>query len=154
MLTYKHASETDYAEFMKLVHADAGDYLEHAMKLMHMDWQKFEHLFRTVGEVCGIYRGDQLAGFYWIEHRGDVLHIHGLILKDQFQDQGVGTEVLDMLEERFAGEVKWMELAVHDSNLRAKQLYERLGYRTVRRLEDEGFDIMQKETGRGGASGE
>jgi ribosomal protein S18 acetylase RimI-like enzyme len=132
---------------MRLIHADAGDYLEHAMKLMRMDWKKFEHLFRTVGEVRGIYDDREVAGFYWIEHREEVLHIHGLILKDKYQDQGIGTEVLEMLEARFRGDAKVLELAVHDSNARAKQLYARLGFQTVRRLEDEGFDIMQKEIG-------
>ena len=147
MLIYKQATGADYDEFMKLVRADAGKYLEHAMKLMEMDWKKFEHLFRTVGEVCGIYKEGRLAGFYWIEHRDDVLHIHGLILKDEFQDHGIGSEVLRVLEERCSRSADRMELAVHDSNPRAKQLYKRLGYRTVRRLEDEGFDIMQKEIG-------
>lgn len=145
MLTYKKASESDYTEFMELVRADAGEYLEHAMKLLRMDWKKFEHLFRTVGEVCGIYSDGELAGFYWVEHRDDVLHIHGLILKDSFQDRGIGTEVLGELEERFSGVVNTLELAVHDSNPRAKELYRRLGFRTVRRLDDEGFDVMQKE---------
>ncbi len=148
-LTYKEATEDDFSVFMDLIHADAGDYLEHAMKLMKMDWRKFEHLFRTVGEVRGIYVDGALAGFCWVEHRDDVLHIHGLILKNEYQDRGIGSEVLGMLEDRFAGVVDALELAVHDSNVRAKQLYERLGFETVRRLDDEGFDIMQKKIGAG-----
>ena len=145
MVTYRRPTEEDIAVFLRLIHADAGDYLEHAMKLMQMDWKKFEHLFRTVGEVRGIYDDEDLAGFYWIEHREAVLHIHGLILKDKYQDQGIGTEVLEMLEERFRVGAEVLELAVHDSNARAKQLYARLGFETVRRLNDEGFDIMQKK---------
>lgn len=31
-------------------------------------------------------RGEQQAGFYWIELRDDTLHLHGLILKDTFHN--------------------------------------------------------------------
>jgi ribosomal protein S18 acetylase RimI-like enzyme len=34
---------------------------------------------------------------------------------------------------------------VHDSNPRAKALYERLGFVTVRRVEELGFSVMQME---------
>jgi ribosomal protein S18 acetylase RimI-like enzyme len=96
------------------------------------------------GQVYGIYQDGQLAGFYWIEEREDTLHLHGLILKSEFQGQGIGSQVLAMLAASYRSRVKAIELGVHRSNERAIALYERTGFETARTLDDLGFLVMQK----------
>ncbi len=152
MLTYKPARAEQYDGFLQLMRNHAADYLERTMELMQMTWQQFDHLFRTVGQVYGIYEDDQLAGFYWIEERERILHLHGLVLKGQFQGKGIGTQVLKMLETEHRGSMDAIELGVHESNERARTLYGKLGYRTVKVLDNLGFCIMQKRLSDGPSS--
>lgn len=144
MLTYEPAKKDQYAEFLHLMRNHAADYLEHTLQLMQMTWQQFDHLFRTVGQVYGIYEDEKLAGFYWIEERGRILHLHGLVLKGECQGKGIGTQVCEMLEVTYRSRMDAIELGVHQSNERAKALYEKLGYETVRTLDDLGFYLMQR----------
>ncbi len=144
MLTYEPVKSEEYDEFLQLLRDSATDYLESTLALMQMTWKQFADLFRTRGQVYGIYRDGQLAGFYWIEERDQVLHLHGLILREQFQGKGIGTQVLQMLAAKYRGSVRAIELGVHKSNDRAKTLYKRLGYETVKTWDDLGFLIMQK----------
>ncbi len=51
------------------------------------------------------------------------------------RSRGVGTALLAAGEARFAG-ARWMFLCVSDFNVRARSLYERLGYRAVGSLSD------------------
>ncbi len=148
MLTYKPAKPEHYEEFLWLMQSYAGDYLKHTLKLMEISWEQFARLFRTTGRVYGIYEAGQLAGFYWIEERGRELHLHGLVLKEQFQGRGVGTQVLKKLEVEYRDSMELIELGVHESNQRARILFDRLGYETVKVLDDLGFHIMQKRLSR------
>lgn len=145
MPEYEPATTEQYDTFLRLMREDAAGYLERSMELMDMTWGEFSHLFRTVGQVTGVYLRDELAGFYWIELREAVLHLHALILKSGFRGKGVGTQVLHDLEAQHCDGVVTIELGVHDSNRRAKRLYERLGFETVSVLEELGFQVMKKE---------
>ena len=82
---------------------------------MQMSMDEFNHLLRTVGTLCAIY-DKQLAGFYWIEERENVLHLHALLLKRQFQGKGIGTQTLNMLVSKYMGTMRTIELGVHESN--------------------------------------
>jgi ribosomal protein S18 acetylase RimI-like enzyme len=144
MLTVKPANPEQYDEFLQLMRESAADYLERTMELMQMSWDEFARLFRTVGQVYGVYDDERLAGFCWIEPRERILHLHGLILQTPFQGKGIGTRILEMLETEYAGQVDALELGVHASNARAKALYERVGFETVKTMEDLGFFVMQK----------
>lgn len=144
MLIYKPAASEQYDEFLQLMQNETADYLKRTMELMQMTLEQAKHLFKTVGKVYGIYQNDRLAGFYWIEERERVLHLHGLVLRGDYQGKGIGTEVLKMLETEYRSRMEAIELGVHQSNERAKRLYERLGYRTVNYLSELGFYIMQK----------
>lgn len=78
---------------------------------MQMNLEEFSRLFRTVGEVYGIYQDGELAGFYWVEPRETTLHLHGLILRPEFQGQGIGREVLSYLDEQYSErKVNWQPL--------------------------------------------
>jgi ribosomal protein S18 acetylase RimI-like enzyme len=142
-LRYEAAEARDYDKFLRWTRDEAG-YLGPTLELMQMTWPEFETLFRTVGRVHGIYEGWQPAGFYWTEERDAILHLHGLILRGPFRGRGIGTRVLKMLEDRYRGEMDAIELGVHQSNERALALYERLGYETVKVLDELGFYVMQK----------
>jgi len=144
MLTYEPAKVEQYDEFLQLMRDEASEYLEHSIELIQMTWQQFSQAFKTVGKVYGIYEDDQLAGFYWIEERRSVSHLHGIVLKSQFQGKGTGSQALEMLATKYRSTMDTIELGVHESNERAKRLYERLGYQTVKTLDDVGFYIMQK----------
>jgi len=144
MLTYQTATPDQIEEFLRLLRLDASDYLERTMQLMDMTWSQFSELVRTVGHVFGVYRGNELVGFYWIEERERIVHLHGLVIRSAYQNQGIGTEILTTLAHRYAGMMDAIELGVHESNARARALYERLGYRTVKHLADLGFYVLQR----------
>jgi len=145
MLTFETAESEQYDAFMRLMLDEAKGYLETAQKLMHMSMEEFDHLFRTLGRVYAIYDNKQCVGFYWIEERESVLHVHALILKQQFQGRGIGRQVLNMLAAEYNDRMKFIELGVHESNGRAIRMYERNGFSTVKRLDDLRFLIMRKQ---------
>jgi ribosomal protein S18 acetylase RimI-like enzyme len=144
MTAYHPAREEQYESFLDLMRQEAASYLESTMQLMGMPWEEFERLFRTVGSVWGVYQDGTLAGFYWIEERQRVLHLHALVLKVDFQGKGIGSEVLETLARQYSGKMEAIELGVHRSNPRAIALYERAGFQTVKVLEELGFYIMQR----------
>jgi len=144
MLSYKPATADQYEELLQLMAVDSAEYLQQSLELMKMTWEEFGQLFRTVGHCYTIYQDDRLAGFYWIEEREKILHLHALILKREFQGQGIGTQVLQMLAEQFRVRVDAIELGVHQSNEGAKRLYQRLGFEVIKFREDLGYYIMQK----------
>jgi ribosomal protein S18 acetylase RimI-like enzyme len=145
MITYKPARDEQYDEFLKLMRRTTDTDYEGVLELMGISWKEFAGSFRTLGKVYGIYEDDDLAGFYWIELRGDVLHLHGLILDEGFQGRGLGTGVLKKIEAEYRDQVRCIESGVDQTNTRAKHLYERMGCQVVKTLEDVRFYIMQKE---------
>jgi ribosomal protein S18 acetylase RimI-like enzyme len=145
MLSYRPAAAEQYDGFFQLMAAESKDYLDSTLQLMGADWDRFAQLFHTVGQVFGIYSEDGCAGFYWVEVRDAVLHLHGLILSPEFQGKGIGKQVLADLEAKYQGDVEAIELGVHRSNQRALTLYQQAGFETVKTLEELGFLILQKK---------
>jgi ribosomal protein S18 acetylase RimI-like enzyme len=80
------------------------------------------------------------------------LHLHGIVVARAFQGQGIGSRIIRRLAEEYRGRMDAIELGVHQSNERAKALYERLGFNTVRFLPEVGFFIMQLPLRAGGSS--
>ena len=144
MLEYLPAKTEQYETFLQLTQDQASGYLEDPLRLMKMTWEKYSQLFRSLGQVYGIYTEGEEAGFFWIEEREKILHLHGLILKKDFQGRDIGTQVLHDLEAHYGDRMDCIELGVHKSNVRAKRLYERSGYETVKTYRDLGFDVLQK----------
>lgn len=153
MLTYQRASAEQVETFLHLLRLDATDYLDRTMELMHMTWPQFTHLVKTAGHVYAIYHEGQVVGFYWIEERDRIVHLHGLVINRAYQGQGIGTEVLTGLARQYADRMDAIELGVHESNTRARALYERLGYRMTKHLADLGFYILQRPLSAGDAGG-
>jgi ribosomal protein S18 acetylase RimI-like enzyme len=144
-LEFQAASEEQADQFLELLRHEAAGYLERTMELMQLSVEQMRHLIQTVGRVYAISIEGQLAGFYWIEEREKILHLHGIALLSGFQGQGIGTRVLNWLAEQFSGRVEAIELGVHESNSRAKALYERLGFRTIRVIRELKFSVLRKD---------
>jgi ribosomal protein S18 acetylase RimI-like enzyme len=143
MLTYKEVNGEEVVEFLELLREDARDYLDQTIALMGETWEHFLQIAQQVGKVYGVSLDGQTAGYYWIEERGKELHLHGILVKAAFRGQGIGTRILEKLRTDYAGKMEVIELGVHDSNIRAIALYERMGFVTVRRVEEVGFKVMQ-----------
>ena len=144
MLTFSPATPEQYDQFLQWMRDDGHDYLENSLRILQMTWDEYAQIFRTRGEVRAICQDADLAGFYWVEQRGDTLHLHGLILEPDFQGHGIGTAVLTMLAECYTGKVDKIELGVNQDNAGAIRLYEKKGYQITRSLEDLHFYIMHK----------
>jgi len=142
MLEYKPITENQYDELFELLKLDTSEYMQPSLETMQMTWDKFAGVFRTVGSIDVIYQDGCRAGFYWIEVRECTLHLHGLILEPAYQGQGIGSEVIRKLADHYRGCVDVMELGVHQSNARAKKLYEHLGFVEVNFLDGLGYSIM------------
>jgi ribosomal protein S18 acetylase RimI-like enzyme len=147
MLTYRPAGPEQLDELFQLMAAESRETLDTTLQLLGTDWGAFAQQFRTVGQVWGIYSDDRGAGFYWVEVRDAVLHLHGLILRPEFQGRGIGRQVLADLEEQYQGHAEAIELGVHRSNQRALALYQGAGFQTVKTLEELGFLVLQKRIG-------
>lgn len=143
-LTRREAIEDQYDYFLALMHDEAGEYLDTSLKLLGLDRESFAALFRSRGQIKALYHEDNLAGFYWIERRERVLHIHALILRSEYQGRGIGTEVLRDFIRDTDKDTDRIELGVHESNAAAKRLYQRLGFETIKHLPEFGFYVMQK----------
>src|SRR5512143_3221770 len=104
-LTFETATPGEHDEFLCLLREEAAEYLDRTMGLMGMSWEEFERIARTVGRILAIRRDGAAVGFYWIEERGRVMHLHGLAVKREFQGQGIGTETLRALITEHRGAV-------------------------------------------------
>jgi ribosomal protein S18 acetylase RimI-like enzyme len=144
METYKKATTTQYEEFFNLMLEHMADYIEILMERMGMSIEEFHNLLKTLGQVYSINSLQGAAGYYWVEERGDEIHLHGIVLKETHQGQGTGTRTLIRLAEKYLDEKAFIELGVHRGNKRAIKLYEKLGYQTVAVKEDLDFNIMRK----------
>jgi len=145
MLNYQRAASADYELFFTLMQEETADYLEHSLCLLQMTLTEFKHLFTIVGEVYGIYKHEEMCGFYWVEEREQVLHLHGLLLWADYRNKGIGTEVLQYLQSKYQFTMKIIELGFHQSNQKARKLYEKLGFHIVKEVSEIGFSIMQKQ---------
>lgn len=137
------ARDEQIDEFLELLRLDAEDYLTPTMEAMGWSWAEFVQRVRGVGKVFCVYQGERKVGCYWIEERERVLHLHGIVVGRAFQGQGIGSRIIRRLAEEYRGRMDAIELGVHQSNRRAKALYERLGFVTVRFLPEVGFYILQ-----------
>lgn len=144
-LTFRPVLAEDDVHLYRLM--DSQDYLSTTLDQMGITREQFRASMHSTGEIHAILADGHLAGFYWIELRGRTLHLHGLVLEGIFQGQGIGTHVIASLARSYHELADAMELGVHSSNHGAIRLYERLGFQTVRFIDNLGFLIMQKPLG-------
>ena len=144
MLTCQLATPEQRKQFLPILRAEMSDYLERTFQLMGMTWNQFVELYYSTGQVFVVFQNSELAGYYWIEVKAEILHLHGIVILPGFRGIGIGTSVLRNLAEEYASRVRAIELGVQDDNLQAKSLYEREGFKIIKSLSDLKFTIMQK----------
>jgi len=143
-LTFQLAQDEQIDEFLELMRHEAADYLHPTLDKLGWSWEEFAQRVRGIGRVYCVYLGSEKVGCFWIEERGRIVHLHGIVVAQAYQGRGIGTSVLNHLIEQYSGRMDAIELGVHASNTRAKALYERLGFEVVRYLPEEGFYILQR----------
>ena len=143
-LTYKPISMFGYKKLFKVMYDEVGDLLEKSLKQLGFSNRKFFKLFSTKGEVFTIHHEETECGFYWIEKRENILHIHALIIRKAFQRQGIGSQVLKDIENHLTEGVTTLELGVHESNHPARHLYEKQGFIETKYYDEYGYYVMQK----------
>jgi len=144
MLSYKPAELEELDELYNLVRNETSECLKDSLWKIGMTESAFQGKFKSVGQVFMILVGGEQAGFYWVEKREAVLHLHGIILRREFQGRGFGRRTLEAIEYRHGEGVTVIELGVYHFNHPARHLYEQMGYKTARTLDDVQFDIMRK----------
>jgi len=147
-LDFQAPDEGQYGEFLQMMQTEAADYLEKTLEMMRMTWEAFSSLVRTVGQVYVICQEQAPVGYMWIEQREKTLHLHGLFIKSECQGKGYGKAVLQTLVEAYRGQVEAIELGVHQRNQKARRLYEKVGFVTVKQMPELGFEIMQLPIGK------
>jgi ribosomal protein S18 acetylase RimI-like enzyme len=96
-------------------------------------WQRAEFDRRfTQLRVSVIEVGARSVGSLWLEQRPDSLYVHELQVAPTHQGGGIGTAVVRLVIEEGAGLALPITLSVVPANPRARDLYERLGFRVTR----------------------
>lgn len=83
--------------------------------------------------------GDRFMGYIWIAQRGafyDFPYCAGLAVRKEYRGRGVGTALLRHYEKVGFEYSARIFILVSDFNLRARKLYERLGYKQVGMIPD------------------
>jgi ribosomal protein S18 acetylase RimI-like enzyme len=102
-----------------------------------------DHLFLKAsveGEIIGSIRASL---------RGDAVTIKRLVVHPDFQNRGIGTELVTEIEKRFPGATRFRLFTGHKSQ-KSIHLYEKLGYaiyRTKKESEDLTLVFMEKRAG-------
>jgi len=141
---HRPATQDELPGFFELMVNQTAHYLKDALKTLDITVEQFEIYFRSVGQVWAVEIAGQVAGFYWIELRAEVLHIHALILRPEFQGQGIGTSILRLIEQCRPDGVTHLEVGVHNSNTRAQALCGKCGFALTRKRPEVGFAIYSK----------
>jgi len=80
-----------------------------------------------------------------VEITDHTLYVYGIIIQPEYQSRGLGQQALELLEEKYQGQINTIELSVHTSNSRAKSFYERLNFKAIEYDDETGFYVMQKK---------
>ena len=82
-------------------------------------------------------QGKALAGFLVLDMKGAFVgYIQTVCVAPKFRNLGIGTQLIRFAEQRIFREAPNVFLCVSSFNLRARRLYERLGYHVVGELGD------------------
>ncbi len=102
----------------------------------------------------------QACGFLLMRKRGvaGAPYIASLAVREDLRGTGVGSRMLQFAEDFFRGESRHIFICVSSFNTRARELYERVGYRVVGEFEDyiiegESEILLLKNIYRRGAEG-
>ena len=92
-------------------------------------WQRADFDRRLAAYVVSIIEAEyRAAGSLWLEWKPESLYIHEVQVLPEYQNKGLGTEVVRYVIEQGAQRQLPVTLSVVPANPRAKRLYERLGF--------------------------
>ena len=81
--------------------------------------------------------GDEIVGFIVLNmHGAFVGYLQSVCVAPQWRSRGIGSELMDHVEERILGETPNVFICVSSFNPRVQRLYERRGYMVVGELKD------------------
>jgi [ribosomal protein S18]-alanine N-acetyltransferase len=80
-----------------------------------------------------LLRGEEILGYFLAMQILDEVHLLNITVSPVHQGQGFARELLDVLSHwsRHTAQAQWLWLEVRESNSRARQLYERYGFRQI-----------------------
>lgn len=139
------AQEWQYDQLFDSMMKYTSTYLQDVMNSLGVSAEQFKELFKKTGRIQVVYLQERIAGFFWTEKRDEVLHIHALIIEEEFQGKGLGKKILQTIEKEYNEGARVLEIGVHLSNNRAIKLYEDFGFVKVKELNEIGFIVMQKQ---------
>jgi ribosomal protein S18 acetylase RimI-like enzyme len=145
MLSFEPATtDQHYEALLQLIYNQKSAYLDPVLDLIDLTQEQFGRYFRSTGTAYRIYLDKKLAGLCWIIERECTLVLLGLIVKTEFQGRGIGSQALTWLESHCSAECQVCELDVYCTNIRARALYERMGYQVIQHDTQTGFYTMRK----------
>lgn len=130
-----------FAQAKELV--DAYEDVEHIPYDRVMDWMR-RKIAGHLGEYRRIYRGETLVGYFRLAPAEGKTELDDFYILPAYRGQGVGGAVLRELLAGISGPVF---LYVFAKNVRARALYERLGFRAVQEVGATRL-ILQRDGGR------
>jgi ribosomal protein S18 acetylase RimI-like enzyme len=127
MIAFRTPTTDEMAKFLDMFRGQLGDSELAALSHLGISWDTLAQMFTSVGEVRCVLSDDVVAGFAWIEFREPELHVHGIVLSDEFRGRGIGRAVFHKLQDEFRAQAEVIELGVQKGNKRAIGFYEHLG---------------------------
>jgi len=125
------ASASDTSFLFTLLHITSEDAIVETWG-QNEAWQRRNFDARVEQHVVSIIEDEGCAaGSLWLDKRTDVIHIADVQLLPEWQGIGIGTTVLRGLIAKAAALRIPVELVVHETNTRARRLYERLGFKVT-----------------------
>ncbi len=143
-LTYREVQPVEFPNLFKLLITEAPEFVETAIQVLDADEEQFYEMFTNEGKVIAIEYQGRLAGYYWIDENGDTFHLHALVLRPEFQNRGIGSYVMNVVEDATGKHFKRIDVGFNASNRRARAFLERHGYRVVKETPDTNYVFMQK----------
>ena len=96
------------------------------------------YIYRSDSTAFGIYSGDTPVGLVIIRDRpeeGYPYSFTGLFIADNFQRNGLGQEAVEAIMQKLRAERlrDSVEIQVNESNIPARKIYQRCGFKEIRR---------------------
>ena len=131
MYAFRQATDNDYDFLFALHRTTMREYIEPIWG-WHEDWQEeyFRKKFDPRKRQIIVVNGED-AGVLVVEERLNEIYIGLIELLPKFQGSGVGTAILNDLKNKAAGQNAHLSLHVLNTNIKARRLYERFGFRAI-----------------------
>lgn len=97
-------------------------------ELLQSDTYLFGYLMEVDGKPAGFAILNQMMQQ---EAGGIIIWVECLYVREAFRSQGIGRQFLQFVAEKWKGKAKQLRLEVEPDNVRAKALYERMGYKVL-----------------------